>query len=216
MIQMEYPKLPLDGLTPEEQIKALKRQVDILTDNLQIVLNSIEDDVGNVDNTSDKDKPISDAVQEALDEVSEALDTKVDKVTGKGLSTNDYTTSAKDKVDGIGAYVVETGTSGSWRYVKWSDGRAELWGWFSQSVTAYATNYFVIGGSSTTAYPFTITEPRTIVSGQKINNNGCYVSYDYGRTDYWSGIANPTAGITIAQGTTATVTWTCYVNARWR
>ena len=56
MIQMEYPKLPLDGLTPEEQIKALKRQVDILTDNLQIVLNSIEDDVGNVDNTSDKDE----------------------------------------------------------------------------------------------------------------------------------------------------------------
>lgn len=44
MIQMEYPKLPLEGLTPEAQIRALKRQVDILTDNLQIVLNSIEND----------------------------------------------------------------------------------------------------------------------------------------------------------------------------
>ena len=215
MIQMEYPKLPLDGLTPEEQVKALKRQVDILTDNLQIVLNSIEDDVGNVDNTSDKDKPISDAVQEALDEISEALDTKVDKVTGKGLSTNDYTTSAKDKVDGIEAYVVESGTSGSWRYVKWSDGRAELWGWFSQSVTAYATNSFVIGSSSVTAYPFTITEPKTIVSGQRIGTGGCVVDYDYGRTDYWSGIAHGTVS-SWAQGSTQTITWTCYVNARWK
>ena len=113
-------------------------------------------------------------------------------------------------------YIVETGTSGSWRYVKWSDGRAELWGWFSQSVSAYATNSFVIGSASVTAYPFTITEPKTIVSGQRINNGGCYVSYDYGRTDYWSGIANPTVGITITQGTTATITWTCYVNARWK
>lgn len=29
------------------------------------------------------------------------LDTKVDKVTGKGLSTNDYTTAEKDKLNGI-------------------------------------------------------------------------------------------------------------------
>ena len=48
MIQMEYPKLPLDGLTPEEQTMALKRQVDILTDNLQIVLNSIEADIEDI------------------------------------------------------------------------------------------------------------------------------------------------------------------------
>ena len=215
MIQMEYPKLPLDGLTPEEQVKALKRQVDILTDNLQIVLNSIEDDMGNVDNTSDKDKPISDAVQEALDEISEALDTKVDKVTGKGLSTNDYTASAKDKVDGIEAYVVESGISGSWRYVKWSDGRVELWGFFSQSVTAYATNAFIIGDSSTTAYPFAITEPRTIATGQRIGTGGCIVTYDYGRTDYWSGIAHGPLS-SWAQGSTQTITWTCYVNARWK
>ena len=53
-------------------------------------------DVGlsKVDNTSDADKPISKATQTALDK-------KVDKVTGKGLSTNDFTTAYKNKLDGI-------------------------------------------------------------------------------------------------------------------
>lgn len=45
MIRMEYPKPNLDDLSTDEKISALKRQVDILTDNLQIVLDSIEDDL---------------------------------------------------------------------------------------------------------------------------------------------------------------------------
>ncbi len=47
--------------------------------------------LGNVDNTSDAQKPVSNATQDALD-------SKVDKVTGKGLSTNDYTTAEKQRV----------------------------------------------------------------------------------------------------------------------
>lgn len=50
--------------------------------------------LGSVNNTSDLNKPISNATQAALD-------TKVDKVTGKGLSTNDYTTTEKNKLAGI-------------------------------------------------------------------------------------------------------------------
>lgn len=50
--------------------------------------------LGNVDNTSDVNKPISTATQNALD-------SKVDKVSGKGLSTNDYTTDEKTKLAGI-------------------------------------------------------------------------------------------------------------------
>lgn len=55
-----------------------------------------KDDIGlgNVDNTSDLNKPISTATQTALDN-------KVDKVNGKGLSTNDYTTAEKTKLSGI-------------------------------------------------------------------------------------------------------------------
>ena len=45
-----------------------------------------------VNNTSDADKPISIATQSALD-------AKVDKVEGKQLSTNDYTTAEKNKVN---------------------------------------------------------------------------------------------------------------------
>lgn len=50
--------------------------------------------LGNVDNTSDLDKPISNAT-------STALGNKVDKVNGKGLSTNDYTNAEKDKLAAI-------------------------------------------------------------------------------------------------------------------
>lgn len=50
--------------------------------------------LGNVDNTSDANKPISTATKEALKG-------KVDTVDGKGLSTNDFTTAYKIKLDGI-------------------------------------------------------------------------------------------------------------------
>ena len=44
-----------------------------------------------VNNTSDADKPVSTATQSALD-------SKVDKIDGKQLSTNDYTTAEQNKV----------------------------------------------------------------------------------------------------------------------
>lgn len=50
--------------------------------------------LSNVDNTSDANKPVSTATQTALN-------SKVDKVTGKQLSTEDYTTSEKTKLVGI-------------------------------------------------------------------------------------------------------------------
>lgn len=48
-----------------------------------VVINKVDIGLPNVDNTSDLDKPISTATQEALD-------LKVDKVAGKGLSTDDF------------------------------------------------------------------------------------------------------------------------------
>lgn len=50
--------------------------------------------LSNVDNTSDANKPVSTAQQTALDG-------KVDKVDGKGLSTNDYTTTEKNKLSAL-------------------------------------------------------------------------------------------------------------------
>ncbi len=133
-----------------------------------------------------------------------------------GAISDNYDLVKKKYVDDRTAdYVVETSSNSYWRWVKWNSGRVELWGFFSQSVSAYATNSFAIGSSSVTPFPFTISEPRTIVSGQKIGTSGCVVDYDYGRTDYWAGIAHGTI-TSWAQGSTQTVTWTCYINARWK
>jgi hypothetical protein len=50
--------------------------------------------LGNVDNTADVNKPVSSATQNALD-------SKVDKATGKQLSTNDFSTEEKTKLAAI-------------------------------------------------------------------------------------------------------------------
>lgn len=68
--------------------------------------------LGNVDNTSDANKPVSTAQQAALDE-------KVDKVDGKGLSTNDYTTAEKTKLASFGSadtYALKTDITGMYKY----------------------------------------------------------------------------------------------------
>lgn len=58
----------------------------------QVSISKANIGLGNVDNTSDVNKPISTAQQTALDK-------KVDKVTGKGLSTNDLTATLKSNYD---------------------------------------------------------------------------------------------------------------------
>ena len=64
--------------------------------------------LGNADNTSDANKPISTATQNALNN-------KVDTIAGKGLSTEDYTTTEKSKLAGIAVnannYILPTATA---------------------------------------------------------------------------------------------------------
>lgn len=87
------------------------------TDNTANPHNVTKVQVGleNADNTSDMDKPVSTAQQNALDAAISAhniaesahddirllLENKVDKISGMGLSENDYTTIDKNKLDGI-------------------------------------------------------------------------------------------------------------------
>lgn len=77
----------------------------------------------NVNDTSDAAKPVSTAQQSALD-------LKVDKVAGKGLSTNDYTQTEKDKVAALAAPPVFTGTD-------WRAGTITTMGLFSPAALAY-------------------------------------------------------------------------------
>lgn len=59
-----------------------------------VVITADDVGLGSVDNTSDADKPVSTAQQAALDG-------KVDKLEGKGLSTNDFTGPLRDKLIGL-------------------------------------------------------------------------------------------------------------------
>ena len=70
------------GVKGDSETSYRTGKVNITKDNIGL---------GNVNNTSDTNKPVSTAQQTALDK-------KVDKVTGKGLSTNDYTAAEKQNV----------------------------------------------------------------------------------------------------------------------
>lgn len=68
--------------------------------------------LGNVDNTADADKPVSTAQQTALNG-------KVDKVSGKGLFTNDYTTAEKNKLAAFGSadtYALKSDITNMYKY----------------------------------------------------------------------------------------------------
>ena len=87
----------LDGIESGAQVNTVtgvkgSAEAEYRTGNIDITKANIG--LGNVNNTSDADKPISTAVQTALNN-------KVDKETGKGLSTNDFTDALKTKLDGI-------------------------------------------------------------------------------------------------------------------
>ena len=92
-------KNKLAGIAAGAQVNSITgvkgdSEVNYRTGNVNITKTNIG--LSNVDNTSDLNKPISSAT-------SDALDKKVDKVTGKGLSANDFTTEEKNKLAGIAA-----------------------------------------------------------------------------------------------------------------
>lgn len=63
---------------------------------------------GNVDIVTEWESTLSDEKVPSEKLTKDTLDTKVDKETGKGLSTNDYTTTEKDKLAGIEAQANKT------------------------------------------------------------------------------------------------------------
>lgn len=80
-----------------------------------IVLTKSDVGLGNVDNTSDANKPISTAT-------ATALSGKVDKVAGKGLSDENYTSTEKSKLAGI-AEGAEVNVNADWNAIS---GDAEI------------------------------------------------------------------------------------------
>lgn len=77
---------------------------DILTQANQYTDDKVANLVGQAPEALDTVYELAEAMatnQDAVDVLNEAIGKKVDKVTGKGLSTNDYTTAEKDKLAGI-------------------------------------------------------------------------------------------------------------------
>lgn len=72
-----------------------------------------------------------------------ALNGKVDKVDGKGLSTNDYTTAEKQKLAGLSAPSKETFTVANW-------GTADASGYFTYTITSTRNPVKVMKKNGTT------------------------------------------------------------------
>ena len=70
-----------------------------------VVISATDVGLGNVNNTSDIDKPVSTAQQTAINSaqlaITTVLDTKVDKIAGKALSDENYTLVEKQKLASI-------------------------------------------------------------------------------------------------------------------
>lgn len=77
-----------------EKITVNDADVPVSAKTAKITISKSTVGLDKVSNTADADKPVSAAQQTALDK-------KVDKVTGKGLSTNDLTAARLSKLNGI-------------------------------------------------------------------------------------------------------------------
>jgi hypothetical protein len=121
--------------------------------------------LGNVQNTSDANKPVSSATQTELDK-------KVDKVTGKDLSTNDYTTAEKTKLAAItGTNTGDQDLSAYATNVNLALKANTASPTFTGTVTTGAINTGALSSTSVTAPTYAST-PRTLTySGSTINWN---------------------------------------------
>lgn len=151
---------------------------------------NVQADWNQTDSSADdyiKNKPIippGSTVDPALDPTSSnavansaivaALDTKVDKVTGKGLSEEDFTSAEKTKLSGIASgaevnvqadwnvtntssdayiknkptladWVISTGSSGNWKWRIWNSGLKEVEGKYD-GTPATGKHYATVGG----------------------------------------------------------------------
>ena len=80
-----------------------------------------------------------------------------------------------------------TGTSGIWKYRKWSDGTVELWGIFSISNVACTTalgNMYRTGAFSSPSFPFSVSNPVVVAS---------YESAGYGAMLWATSVSNSSA-----------------------
>lgn len=138
-----------------------------------------------------------------MDIIDAALITKVDKIDGKSLSTNDYTTDEKDKVatiptitDKITALETNVGTittSGSTLYINSAGGRVYI-GTTGSGISIEDTTITAetLNGTATRATALTSTSVGSSINPVYFNSAGKPVACDYS----FNQATNTTAGIT--------------------
>lgn len=119
--------------------------------------------LGNVDNTSDMDKPVSTATQNAINiaiatlegssgsqftAINELLNQKVDKVEGMGLSSNDFTDEEKEKLAGLENYTHPT-TPG-WKHIPAGGSEGQILQWSEDGTAQWTEPPEVSGGGAVT------------------------------------------------------------------
>ena len=106
---------PINPEDVEASLRTLERYVQYMTERVEFALSknfrtttelgeAAEETAVSLEEALESLRRINDAVSGLADnvgEMSEALEDKVDKVPGKGLSTNDYTTAEQTKLAGI-------------------------------------------------------------------------------------------------------------------
>lgn len=194
-----------------EQLGEWKANVDLTPYVKKTELSKSAVGLGNVDNTSDANKPISTDTQAALNN-------KVDKVSGKGLSTNDFTAAYKTKLDGITAgankYSLPTATEGALGGVRAKSIGTPI------SFDAKTQETVINGFHSTTAksgrlYPVELfyngrafvnvpwTDSNTTYGVATTSNNGLMSSTDKTKLDGIAAGANKTVVDTVLNPTSA-------------
>ena len=175
--------------------------------NLRARATTAEDvGLGQADNTPDASKPISGPQQAGLD-------LKVDKVAGRGLSTEDYTTDEKSKLAGM---VVGTGDSELPTNLTVMD---KLTAWWNGATSAFGSAFVAttnpetargeleLGTFATADYaaaPFINVMPDSGRFGGKVNPLELYVD-DFVSSDFfasYNGSAQSSAGKFIHNNTT--------------
>ena len=134
-------KYKLDEI--ENSANEVKQMREELNTNLKNVNNSLANmnkSLGDKANKEDVTKSF-DEVNNSIDDINTSLEDKVDKVTGKGLSSNDFTTTYKQAVD--------SNTSNRHTHSNKSvldgitSGKIETWDNAGNSITRFLSSYAV-------------------------------------------------------------------------
>ena len=109
-------------------------------------------------------------------------------------------------------FIVESGTSGIWKYRKWNSGLAECWGTHTQGLTTSRTwGPLYRGEAFDLAYPFTFAEVPQEIYGFSSNVSAIALTYSQNNTT-----RTTTYNAVYYQNTTIEIHLNLYVRGRWK